>query len=282
MKNKIFLVIALCSIFFSCSRYTNSGSEESIANVFDKNLYLSELKEVIPKNSTPEDSVKFIKNYVDNWMIKQLLLQKAELNLTDEQKDLSKLLDDYRTTLLVYKYEQQLINQKMDTIVTDEEINSYYEKHAGEFKLRTNIVKVLYVKVPVSAYDAFNVRQWYKKPNENNINNIEDYCYQNASQFITGESWHYFNSIFKDVPVKVLNVEHYLRTHRLIEVKDSLYRYFINIRKYRLVNDTTPLVYVKYDIKNIIVNTRKHHFINELENNVYEDALNKKKFTVNY
>ncbi|MCK5823402.1 MAG: hypothetical protein KAG95_05320 [Bacteroidales bacterium] len=282
MKNYLFLAITLSSLFFSCSRYKDTESEKPIASVYDKNLYSSELKEVIPNNLTEEDSISFIKNYIDNWMIKQLLLKKAELNLPDEQKDLSKLLDDYRTTLLVYKYEQQLINQKMDTVVTDEEINSYYEEHAGEFKLRTNIVKVIYVKVPVSAYDAFNVRKWYRIPNEANINSIEDYCYQNASKFIIDDSWHYANSIFKDVPVKVNNVGNYLRTHKLIELKDSLYRYFINIRDYRLVNDTTPLVYVRNDIKNIIINKRKHHFINELENSVYEDALTKKEFTVNY
>ncbi len=279
---KIFLLIVISSLFFSCSRYKNTNSEEPVASVFEKNLYLAELNEVIPKNSSMKDSVEFVKNYVDNWIIKQLLLQKAELNLNDEQKDLSKLLDDYRTTLLVYKYEQQLINQKMDTIVSDDEINTYYEEHAGEFKLRNNIVKIIYVKVPVSAYDAFNIRKWYRSPNEENINSIEDYCYQNASKFIIDDSWHYFNSIFNEVPVKITNPNHYLRTHKLIEVRDSLYQYFINIKKYKLVNDTPPLVYVKNDIKNIILNKRKHHFINELENNVYEDALNQKRITINY
>ena len=282
MKKYLFIAIALSSLFFSCTRYNNTESEEPIASVYNKNLYLSELNEVVPSNLAEQDSINFIKNYVDNWIIKQLLVKKAELNLTDEQKDLDKLIDDYRTTLLVYKYQQQLINQKMDTVVTDEEINSYYEKHAREFKLRTNIVKVIYVKVPVSAYDAYSVRKWYKNPTEANINSIEDYCYQNASKFIIDDSWHFFNSVFNDVPVNIRNVENYLKTHRLIELKDSLYQYFINIRDYRLVNDTTPLVYVKNDVKNIIINKRKHNFINELENNVYEDALTKKEFTVNY
>lgn len=282
MMSKFILLTLIGLSFFSCSRFKSVSTEKPIASVGEKNLYLSELKEVIPRNSSIEDSVEFVKNYVDNWVIKQLLLQKAELNLPDKQKDLSKLIDDYRTTLLVYKYEQQLINQKMDTVVTDDEINTYYEEHSGEFKLRNNIVKVIYVKVPISAYDAFNVRKWYKSPNEKNINNIEDYCYQNASKFIIDDSWHYFNSIFKSVPIKITNQDRYLQTHKLIEAKDSLYRYFINIKKYRLVNGTAPLVYVKDDIKNIIINKRKNHFINELENSVYEDALNRKKINVNY
>ena len=48
-----------------------------------------------------------------------LLLNKAELNLTDEEKNVEQQIENYRSSLLIYAYEQSYIRQHLDTVVTD-------------------------------------------------------------------------------------------------------------------------------------------------------------------
>jgi len=82
------------------------------------------------------------------------------------------------------------------------------------------------------------------------------------------------------MPKHIDDQEGFLKYSRYIETTDSLYRYFLYVSDYKLINDTTPIELVVPQIKDIILNRRKMKFINDLENNVYNDAVDLKKFTI--
>ena len=63
--------------FFSCTNLEPRSREKPLASVFEENLYLSEIHNIFPANVSDQDSLQILENYIDKWIKKQLILQKA-------------------------------------------------------------------------------------------------------------------------------------------------------------------------------------------------------------
>src|SRR4030042_5038683 len=147
--------ILLVSILVtSCRELENRKNEQPIARVQDKLLLPSEIQDIFPAGLSEQDSLMILRNFTEKWVKKQLILQKAELNLTEVQKDVSRQIEEYRSSLLIFKYEQSLIKQKLDKIIHPGEIENYYTENSSNFILDNIIVKALFIKLP---YDAPNL-----------------------------------------------------------------------------------------------------------------------------
>ena len=174
-----------------------------------------------------------------------------------------------------------MIQQKLDTNITEQEIEDYYNQYSGNFVLNHNIVKVLYIKLYKDAPEIDKVKRWYKSDNSEDMSRLEDYCYQYATKFDNfNDDWIPFNNILLEVPISVDDQERFLRYNKYIETEDDLFYYLVRINEYSLKSTIQPLEYAKLKIKNIILNKRKFTFINELENNVYKEALNHNEFII--
>jgi hypothetical protein len=273
--------LGILSLGLSCTKLETRTREKSLAQVSEKNLYPSDIRDIFPNNVSPEDSIMIQQNYVDKWVKKQLILQKAELNLTEEQKDVRQQIEEYRSSLLIYKYEQSLILQKLDTLISDDEIETYYQENPSNFNLDRHIVKALFIKLPMNAPDLWRVRQMCRSEKEEDFKELESYCYQYGVKYdYFDDNWIPFSTITRALPNEIRNPESYLRWNRYIEQQDSAFRYMVNLREYNLAGTVAPLPYVEQKIRSIILNKRKVKFIRDLENNIYKDALNKGSFTI--
>lgn len=122
--------LALILTLFSCQNSKNGSDDIVIATVYNKNLYLSDLQSVLYEGISVNDSIVRTKAFIDNWIRRQLLIHHAENTLNDSELDFSKQVEDYRNSLIIYKYETILIDQNLDTVVSKEEIKKYIEKNA--------------------------------------------------------------------------------------------------------------------------------------------------------
>jgi len=276
------LIILIFILFFThCSDFNRKKGEEPVARVFDEYLYPRDIQDILPSSFSQSDSVIVARDFIEKWVKQQLLLAKAELNLTDTEKNVDKQIENYRTSLLIYKYEQSLIKEKLDTFVSQKEIADYYNANSSNFLLNANLVKALFLKVPRTSPEIWKARRWYRSENEEDIKKLEDYCYQYATKYdYFNDNWIYFSEIEKILPIKIDNPESYLKYRKFIEIKDSTYYYFVNIKDYRLVGTVSPLETVRENIRNIIFNKRKIRLIKELESEIYNDALNRNNFTI--
>jgi Fe-S cluster biosynthesis and repair protein YggX len=278
---KYFLIVFSLLLFTYCSDLKRNKKEEPVARVLDKYLYPRDIQDIFPSNISKSDSVIVARDFIEKWIKQQLLLNKAELNLTDAEKNVDKQIENYRTSLLIYKYEQSLIKEKLDTFVSSQEIVDYYNENSSNFLLNANIVKALFLQVPRTSPEIWKARRWYRSENEEDIKKLEDYCYQYATKYdYFNDNWIYFSEIEKILPIKIDNPESYLKYRKFIEIKDSTYYYFVSIKDYRLVGTVSPLETVRENIRNIIFNKRKISLIKELEFEIYNDALNRNNFTI--
>lgn len=276
------LIIAVLFIASGCNKKdTSTSSKEPIAKIHEKNLYLSDVEEVIPDGKSKEDSTMIAQNYIRNWIKKQLLLKKAENNLSKENKDIEKQIEEYRASLLIYRYQQQLIDQKLDTSVSREEIQEYYENNTSNFTLDKNLVKVLYIELPQNSPNISNVKTWISGDSEDNISKLKDYCYQYAKKYDDFDNnWIDFQELLNKIPLKINNPQRYLKYNDTMEEKDSLFHYFVKINEYKLKGSPAPVTYVEDKIKSVILNKRKHRLLEKLEKDLYNEALNRNEFII--
>lgn len=274
-------IITLTLLLISCSREQPKAEPIPVAKVFDKVLYLSDLQASMHTGISNTDSAALAQTYIENWIKTQLLLKKAELNLSKEQLDISAQLEAYRSSLIIYKYQEQMVREKVDTVVTKDQIEKYFNENNSNFLLNDNIVKAVYIKVPLTAPDNNNLKKWFKSEQKEDIKNQEKYCYTYANKYSDFDGdWISFAVIQKQLPELIIDEDNFLSTNRYIEKEDKSFLYLVRINEYKTKGTIAPIEFVKMKIKDIIINKRKLKFISELEKNIYNDAADHSNFKI--
>ncbi|HXA03154.1 MAG TPA: hypothetical protein VNW99_14260 [Cytophagaceae bacterium] len=268
-------LISMVMFIASCNRPCSpeDTKRKPVARVQDTYLYEDQLVGIVSQGISKADSIKITDNYITNWTKEMLILRKAEANLSEEQKNVDKQLQAYRKSLLLYAYEKELVRQKLDTVVSQTEIEDYYQKNQGNFQLKDNIIKVLYVKVKKKAPQLAKLRVLYRSDLPHDREALESYCHEFAENFyLDDNSWLLFDDLLKEIPIEAYNKELFLRNNRFVEVTDSLHYYFVNIKGFKIKNSISPLAFEKENIRNAIINKRKLQLINAMKEDVYRSA----------
>ena len=274
--NKFLFFFFLLFLFYSCIR---SPENKIIASVYDKELLLQDVIKEMPKNTF--DSTFFVQKYIDRWIKKQLMIYHAEINLTSDMRDHKAQIEEYRISLLTYAYQQQLINQNFDTSISIESITNYYDKYKQEFKLNKNIFQGRYIVVDQSAPRLNDVSKWYKSDDKETFLKLEDYCQQFAKEYYLADTnWQYFSLINNKLPKKINKEEYFLKNTKNTYFDDVQYRYYIYINNYKIKGSVTPLSLEKEKIRNVLLNKNKIEYLTQLEDELYQNALNLKKIKI--
>lgn len=278
LHNKVgifFLLLVFSFIGTSCKQDTAQNQKRIVAQVYDHVLYWDEVKDFVPDNVGKEDSAQIMSGLISKWVVHQLKLQKAEQNLEPGQKDLSKELEDYRSSLLIYKYEQEYIKQKLDTVITAKDIKTYYEEFKPQLKLEKPVVKCAYVILPLDAPQYYAFRNMFRNQFEDKQDEISAWCQENAEvYFHSDDNFIYFEELQKKLPIETENPENILKYNRFVELKDVGFKYLVIIFDYKLKSDIAPLNIVENEIRSILLNKRKIKLIQKLEESIMNEAVN--------
>jgi hypothetical protein len=275
-KQQTFLIIAFLTFTVSCF---NSDNKQIIASVNEKDLLLSEVLKEMP--ITTEDSTFFIERYMNLWIRKQLMIYHSEINLSSDLLNYEAQIADYRSSLLIYAYQQELINQNFDTSITSNEISDYYNQYREEFKLVENIFMGRYIVVDKSAPKSKNFKKWYKSNKPDDIESLTDYCHQFAKEYyLSDSSWQYFSSINNKLPKFITEEEYFLENTKGVWFEDQQYRHYIYIKNYQIKGSISPLALEREKIRNVLLNKNKIQYLKQLEDELYQNALALKKIKI--
>lgn len=266
--------------FLQCSNIENSN-EVIVAEVSDRKLFESDLTEIIPTGIGKDDSTILANEYIEKWVKQELLIQMANQNLSIEQKNVSRELQEYKNSLIIYKYKNELMSQRMDTTVTQVQIEQYYATNSENFKLNKNIVKAIFAKIPNEVSNPSLLKSMAADISEEGLADLKDYCLQYAKGFdLFIDNWIDFEIVKNNIPKEINDTEQFLTHNNLIELNDSNYYYLVRIHEYKLKNEFAPLEYINNSIKNLILNQRKIEFLKQVEENIYMEGIKKNKFKI--
>ena len=278
MKRALFfLLIFTCS----CNTFFKKQNERVLAKVHDEYLYESDLVGLVPAGTVPKDSIAISKGFVDNWIRQQLLLQQARKNLTNSQLDFTKQLENYNNSLIIYEYENELLRQKLDTLITEEELQNYYDLNQQNFLLKENIVQFQYVKLPLKTPNVTQFKKLLNSGNQADQTRLSELCEKQAADyFLDDQNWLLFSDLMKQVPIKTYNSEDFLKNHREFEFEDSTFLYLVRFRDFKIKESVSPYSFEKQRLRDIILNKRKIELLNRMHDDIYRNASNNNDFEI--
>lgn len=276
-----FIYISITALVFSaCSTATQSDGEiKAVAMAGNEKLDVEEFNSDFVSGGTIKDSAYLTKQVIVRWATESLFYQEALEKLNAEELDVTKQVEEYRKSLVNYIYETKLIEANLDTVVSRQEIENYYNEHLGNFILRENIVKVNYVKIPVKAKDLDKIKRMLYLSNPKDAEALKTLCVQNAENFFINDStWLLLEDIKKEIPRLRDEPDFNLSVGRVVEFSDPAYYYYLKVKDMKVKNGVSPINFESRNIHTFIVNNRKIQLMRQYKQELLEKATAEKRF----
>ena len=270
--------IFITFLFIGCEVISEDKSDDLIARAGGNFLYQNEL----PSFSSLEDSLLRYTNYIESWAKEKILYDLSLTNLSQTKKnDLDLLVEKYKVDLYINSYKDLLVNSRIDSIISYEEIDSFYSKNLNNFKLKENLIKYRYLKLPVSNINVDNIRTYIQRLNNDDRNFLDSLNFQFADININDTIWFTEREVVSSIDfINQRNKSNYIKVNRLFEVEDDQYLTFFIVKDLLKSGNIPPLSYLYDRIKTNIINQRKLNLIKSINKEVLEDALKSSKYEV--
>lgn len=280
---KTFLLLGQFILLFSCDKTSENVEEKGkvIARVNTANLYATELAHIVPQGLTKSDSTAFIQTFINKWAYNEAFYQQAVNYLSEEEADITKELEAYKKELLTYKFQAKLIEEKLDTNVTANQIEDYYNTNSQNFLLKNNIVKVLYVKTPLNIPNLAKLKKLCYSTNPKDDEQLKTMCIQYANNyFMNDNTWLMFDDLKKEIPQLNEIPEYNIQNGKIFEFTDATSFYFLKIIEVKSKNTLSPLNFEKNNIRNMLINQRKQQLINTIKKDFFDKAKTNKELEI--
>ena len=278
---KLGVLLALVMLLLGgCDFYEKNAKEVVVAECYGAYLYASDLKGLVPGGTNVYDSLQRVNDFIDAWIMRRVLIHQAENNLNKEELDLKKQLDEYRNSLVLYAYETQLINQKLDTVVSEDEIVAYYEQNKEEFQLRNTMVRAIYVILKEDCKQKPDFVKLMNDPDTLLLQNLDILAtYYAEKSFMDVDTWLRLDELTKVVPIEILNAERFLKKNKFVTFDSDEFTYMVRFEDYLLEESISPLAMERNNIRSIILAHRKKQLIERMKEATYKTAQREHAFT---
>ncbi len=260
MKYSCGLFMLLCLLFLSCIREPERG-RNPLARVNNTYLYEDEVAGMIPPGMNPDDSIALLKTYISTWINQQLILDDASKHLTARQKDFTRKIREYRNSLMIFEWEKQILNSQLDTVVSMQELNEYYNANRHEFILQADIVRVLYIKLNANLPFVDDAQKLIVEEPFDAMA-TEQFCRKYAvNYFLDIKSWLFVEDILKEIPLNAQQRKEMETGNTFIRIVDDEYVYLLKVLDIKLKGSVSPLALEEKTIREIILQKRKNDIL---------------------
>ena len=276
MKRSLLIFTAL--LLTSCSNISDNNSNDLIARAGENFLYQNQL----PSFSSEQDSILRYLNYIETWAKEKILYDLSLTNLSQSKKnDLDLLVEKYKVDLYINSYKDLIVNSRIDSIVTDQEIESFYNMNIDNFKLNENLLKYRYLKVPSDNINISRIRRYIQRLNESDREFLDSLNFQFADLKINDTMWFTEREVISSIEfINQKNKSNYMRINRLYEFEDEQYTNYFIVKDLLKSGNIPPLSYLYDRIKSNIINQRKLNLIQNINKEILNDALKSSKYEV--
>ena len=272
----------LLFILFFVFEFCNTNKDEVLARVEDKYLYKSDIKLINDSFENNKDSILKIRNFIDSWARKNLLYQKALVNLSENKvEELENLINNYRYDLYGTVYKETLLNKMIDTLTLEKRINSFYKDNDEIFRLNESLFKIRFIQFPIDNVDKNDIIKSFIRYNKIDKFYLDSLSYQFTNKILTDSIWITKKRLINKVSfIKKDNLKKYVKKMNYFEFEDSLELSLLYIIDYKKNGEIAPLSHVISSIRNIILNKNKIEFSKKIDKEIIQDAVKSNKFEI--
>lgn len=278
----ITLIGIVLQVLCSCRAIsTFLKADEIVAEVSGLKLYRSDIDKVIPAGIASDDSTRLARQYINSWASDQVFLRIAEEQLSKAEKDVTAELEEYRKSLLKYRYEQLYVNERLDTAVSEDHVREHYESNQDKFVLDRPLLKARFLNIASDSPSVGPIRKLMASSDVNDLFEADSLAYSSAIRFTFwggnwvdaavvarefGEDYSSLLSSARNGWIERNDEEGYVKMAFVAEMLDK--------------GEVAPLEYCETKIKDIIISARKQNLVMELERELLDEALESGKFVI--
>jgi len=273
---KFLLISVLTLATTSCSNISNNKTNNLIARAGENFLYTND----IPKYLSEEDSIKRISSFIESWAKEKILYDLSVVNLSQQKKtEIDELVNSYNVDLYINAYKDLIVNSRIDSIVTDEQIDSFYNLNYKSYKLSENLLKYRYVKVPDDNINLSKIRRYILRMNSDDRLFLDSLNFQFADLKLNDSTWFTEREVISSIGfIDQKNKSKYLLKNRLFRVEEPQYVNFFIIEEILNSGNIPPKSYLYERISSTIINQRKLDLLQSLNSEILKDAIKSRKY----
>ena len=278
---KRILLISLCVLSLSsCRLFDRFFNDDAVARVGNEVLYTSDIERLNISGLSPADSQRVVNQYIYSWAKDILLMDVAENQLSKDDKNVEKQLEDYRRQLLVFRYEKRYVEQRLDTVITEEQYKDFYENNQEILKAEVPVVKGVFIRISNDSPNLRVVKNIYSSRKPEDMKRLEEICYTSAEKYNVYEDWVSMEVIAEDLEMDIYECEEKFRQSHNYMVKKENHTCLVTLDEIISKGSLAPYGYCKIRMRDIILSKRKQELISSLEQNLLKDAIGSQKFTI--
>ena len=283
---RLLIIIAIIGIVLpalsSCRAISDFlRNDEVVAEVGKERLYRSDLDAIVPKGLAVEDSVRLARQYINVWASDRVYLSIAEQQLSKAEKDVTRELEEYRVSLLKYRYEQLYVNERLDTAVSDDKIEEYYEAHKENFRLERPLVKARFLRIHTDSPMLETIRKKMNSSDANDLVEADSLAFSSAMMFTTWkDQWQDVTVLAREMGMTYDSMLGSVKNGWVRQDDTTGVTNLAFISEMMRSGEYAPIEYKSAGIREIIISARKQSLIYSLEQDLLKDAHENGKFVI--
>src|SRR6056297_58285 len=280
---KVLLLLPALIIMGCDQLFPPSGTKDQslvIAQVGKSKLTEQNLDNMVGENFYGEDSARAINTYIRRWVKEELIKIEAEKNLKADA-EIQRMVDEYRKSLLIHKFQQEIAREKLDSNITQRDIAQQYKKNKASFILAEPIFAIRWIIITNTNISADELEKHW----EQNDSFTEEKWGKLAELYANNYNldpniWWGKTELLSLLPIKdnaLLNKTDKVMRKSLGEEETLL----LDVIQFKNQGELAPMSFVEDDIKSYILHQRKEAFLKDYRENLYEKAVNSNTVKIN-
>ncbi len=269
-------VVVVAIVVAACQELPNYFVDDNtLARVGRKELRHSDLEKVVPQSLSGADSVNFVGAYIDRWIVKQLKLEESELIFSASASDIEQKVEEYRQSLLIRKIEQYYIDNEPNTVITDADIEAYYNSHKSEFRLDKTIVKGRVVSFGEKYRQRDKLYDMMRSPKAERQKDFTDICIKNGFALKEFGEWTDWSEFLSALPtLRSRNYDSLLAKRGEVQKMSADGQiYYFQIKEVLGKGDIKPLEFARETIFRVLSTLRQGEAVKKREEIIKQQAL---------
>lgn len=274
MMKGFIVIVMLHFVLVSCAE--QDQLEGAVARVNNRYLFKEEIDKLAPSYQSVQDSILWRNSYIKTWATRELLYEKALINVSNQDQDIEELVENYRRELLIDRYKRAVLQQELDTVVTEADLDTYYELNKNVYRLNEELLRLRFIHFSLDMNDRKELVKKFRSSSVDDAEDLEERSLEFYALSLTDSIW--VSRVAADDKLPWLKEEKRLKKDQFIQKEDSLGVYLVAIKEVLHRNDVAPKSYVIPTIRQMILHNRKLELMNEIEKTLVIDAINNKQF----
>lgn len=259
---------------FGCGPAADTGPADDplLARVHQRELRLSELEGMFPEGATATDSTVIIESFANRWARDAILLWESEQH-TPSDMNLDRLVRDYRASLVRSSYEEQLVSTRIDSTITDAELETFYEASKEQYQLEKPIVRCYFIRVPYPTPEEETLARLWNNGKLQDTAELISYTDRYAEVALLDETlWYGLDEIAAQLPEGTLTAGN-VNSKREFSQQDGTQRYYFRLFELKPRKEIAPLSYVVNQARRSILHARKREVLEQAREDIFAREL---------